>query len=244
MLSRWITGIAGGASVLLVLAIAFAMLATRYEFVGKLAGFSALMMLAEVALIVAALGALGVVVALCKRRAMQGRAAPIIAALLALGIGGGYAAFVERWMAAADEIPLLHDISTHLSDPPQFTKLALRKDNLKGVASTEAWAQRHREGYPEIKTVASQLPAPQLWSIANTLVQSRGWVVARSDASTLEIEAIDHTSFLRFRDNVVIRVRAQGAGSELDIRSVSEVGTSDLGINAKRIRVFIAELKK
>jgi uncharacterized protein (DUF1499 family) len=212
--------------------------------VGKLAGFSALMMLAEVALIVAALGALGVVVALWKRRALQGRAAPILAALLALGIGGCYAAFVEHWMAAVDEFPLLHDISTHLSDPPQFSKLALRKDNLKGVSSMEAWAQRHREGYPEIKTVASQLPAAQLWSNANALVLARGWVVTRSDVSTLEIEAIDHTSFLRFRDNVVIRVRAQGAESVLDMRSVSEVGTSDLGMNAKRIRTFIAELKK
>jgi Protein of unknown function (DUF1499) len=147
-------------------------------------------------------------------------------------------------MAGVDEFPLLHDISTHLSDPPQFSKLALRKDNLKGVSSMESWAERHREGYPDIKTVASQLPAAQLWSNANTLVQSRGWGVAQNDASTLEIEAIDHTSFLRFRDNVVIRVRAQGAGSELDMRSVSEVGTSDLGMNAKRIRAFIAELKK
>jgi uncharacterized protein (DUF1499 family) len=52
------------------------------------------------------------------------------------------------------------------------------------------------------------------------------------------------TPYLRFLDHVVIRVRAQGAVSVLDMRSVSELGTSDLGINARRIHAFIAELKK
>jgi len=43
---------------------------------------------------------------------------------------------------------------------------------------------------------------------------------------------------------VVLRVRPteDGKGSVIDMRSVSRVGVSDLGVNAKRIRKFLADL--
>jgi hypothetical protein len=244
MLIRWITRIAGAAGLLVFLGIAFSATATRYDFVDKLTGFHALMVLAQVARVVTALGLIGFSIALWTRRTLPAGARPFIATLLALFVGGGYFLFVEQWMAAVDEFPILHDISTNLTDPPQFSALALRTDNLRGVSSVEIWAKRHHEGYPDLKTVRSPIPAAQLWTNANAIVQSRGWKIARSDASAGLIEAIDTTSVLRFRDMVSIRVLSDGAGSVLDIRSVSEVGTSDLGVNANRIRAFISELKK
>lgn len=42
-----------------------------------------------------------------------------------------------------------------------------------------------------------------------------------------------------FIDDIVIRIRPDGNGSLLDIRSVSRVGLSDVGTNAGRIRRFI-----
>jgi uncharacterized protein (DUF1499 family) len=41
----------------------------------------------------------------------------------------------------------------------------------------------------------------------------------------------------------VVRIRPEGTGSRVDIRSKSRVGESDLGVNARRIRDFIARLK-
>ena len=41
-----------------------------------------------------------------------------------------------------------------------------------------------------------------------------------------------------FVDDIVIRVRATESGSEVDLRSVSRVGRSDLGANAARIEAF------
>jgi len=38
-------------------------------------------------------------------------------------------------------------------------------------------------------------------------------------------------------------VRPDGAGSRVDIRSVSRVGRSDLGTNARRIRGFLETLR-
>jgi uncharacterized protein (DUF1499 family) len=44
---------------------------------------------------------------------------------------------------------------------------------------------------------------------------------------------------MAFKDDVIIRVRTNGQGSLLDLRSVSRVGEGDIGANAKRIRLFI-----
>ncbi len=50
-------------------------------------------------------------------------------------------------------------------------------------------------------------------------------------------------SCIRFYDDVIIRVTAV-EGSRVDVRSVSRVGVSDMGVNAKRIRPFIAAMEK
>ena len=46
-----------------------------------------------------------------------------------------------------------------------------------------------------------------------------------------------------FSDDIVVRIRADGTGSRVDIRSKSRVGESDLGVNARRIREFIATVE-
>jgi uncharacterized protein (DUF1499 family) len=42
---------------------------------------------------------------------------------------------------------------------------------------------------------------------------------------------------------VVVRVAADGTGTRVDVRSVSRVGRSDLGTNARRIRGFLEKLR-
>ena len=66
-----------------------------------------------------------------------------------------------------------------------------------------------------------------------------GW---RGDVAGTYCSAADTTAFFGFNDDVVIRFRPEGAGSVLDVRSVSRVGRSDLGKNAERIRSFLAAL--
>jgi uncharacterized protein (DUF1499 family) len=45
---------------------------------------------------------------------------------------------------------------------------------------------------------------------------------------------------------VIVRVRpaAEGSGSLVDMRSISRVGVSDVGVNARRVREFLAELQR
>ena len=63
------------------------------------------------------------------------------------------------------------------------------------------------------------------------------------DAKAGTIEAVDTTKWFGFKDDIAIRVRADGAGSRIDIRSKSRVGRSDLGTNARRIRAYAERLK-
>ena len=70
------------------------------------------------------------------------------------------------------------------------------------------------------------------------------WEVVAVDREGLRIEAVATTSLLRFKDDIVIEVRASIEGAEVHMRSKSRVGRSDFGANAKRIESFFSKLKK
>ncbi len=70
----------------------------------------------------------------------------------------------------------------------------------------------------------------------------RGQLLETSEAEG-RIEATATTTWFGFKDDVVIRIRSTADGSELDIRSKSRVGRSDVGKNAERIREFMSLLK-
>jgi uncharacterized protein (DUF1499 family) len=65
-----------------------------------------------------------------------------------------------------------------------------------------------------------------------------GWNIVAANESAGVIEAVDTTTFFRFKDDIVIRVRPAGAGSRVDLRSHSREGLTDLGKNAARIKEY------
>ena len=75
---------------------------------------------------------------------------------------------------------------------------------------------------------------------ALVVVRELEWEIYNEDRDAGIIEAVDTTSFMAFKDDVVIRIRPLQGGSLLDLRSVSRVGKGDIGANAKRINAFIA----
>ena len=74
-------------------------------------------------------------------------------------------------------------------------------------------------------------------------VKELGWDVVASVPAEGRIEATDTTRFMGFKDDVVIRLRAEGGGTRIDIRSKSRVGMGDVGANAARVRTFLALVK-
>ncbi|MEQ1537473.1 MAG: DUF1499 domain-containing protein [Sphingorhabdus sp.] len=167
----------------------------------------------------------------------------------------GYAGWMLSWVYTARSVPAIHDISTDLADPPQFRMLALRTDNLddvpgaddpemKGLNPQQRWESLHRKAYGDVRTVRINELVVDVVAKAERLAKARDWNVAIADPIEGRIEATATTALFRFKDDVVLRVRPSedGKGSVVDMRSVSRVGVSDLGANAKRVRAFLADL--
>jgi uncharacterized protein (DUF1499 family) len=72
----------------------------------------------------------------------------------------------------------------------------------------------------------------------------RGWTVVAADPANGRIEARHTSLWFRFTDDIVIRVAAETEGSRIDMRSESRQGRSDFGVNANRIRAYMATLRQ
>ncbi|MEC7162978.1 MAG: DUF1499 domain-containing protein, partial [Pseudomonadota bacterium] len=80
----------------------------------------------------------------------------------------------------------------------------------------------------------------EAFALVREAVDAFDWVVHAENANLGYIEATASTPFFGFRDDVIIRVTEDTGGARVDMRSASRVGLSDLGVNAGRIRDFMA----
>ncbi len=176
-----------------------------------------------------------------------------------LGIGTlvslGFMGYLASYAMTLASLPAIHDITTDLADPPQFSALTLRADNwdnipgaddsaMRGMNPRQRWATLHQGAYPDIRSVRIDQPVAEVIEKAKRLAEDRGWDVANVDPASGHLEATATISLFRFKDDVVIRARAaeNGQASIIDMRSVSRVGIHDLGANAKRVRQFLSDL--
>lgn len=239
--AKWTNRLSRWAFVLVLLGLLVAaggLTLARYDIIPKLSGLLSMVISGGFAALAALLGLIGLVMGFMHRSATKK------VALVALVVGGAYAGYLGSRAAIARSVPPLHDISTDLSDPPSFGTLTLRADNLAGVETIENWRRQHATAYADIRSVTINRPPEQVFTQAEQLARSRGWAIASANRGAGQIEATASVSYIRYQDDVIIRLRPtnEGAGTIVDMRSVSRVGVSDLGMNAKRIREFMAEL--
>jgi uncharacterized protein (DUF1499 family) len=103
-------------------------------------------------------------------------------------------------------------------------------------------AEQQKRAYRDIgPKVLNEPPQAAMQKVIDA-ARSMGWDVVASDAAAGRVEATDTTAWFGFKDDVVIRIRPNGPGSRVDVRSMSRVGRSDAGANAERIRSFMAKL--
>jgi uncharacterized protein (DUF1499 family) len=147
-------------------------------------------------------------------------------------------------LSQAKSVPPIHDITTDAADPPAFVALleARRKAPNGFAYAGEAIAAQQRAAYADVKPLILKLPPREALQSAIDAARALGWEVVASDAASGRLEATDTTAWFGFKDDVVVRIRAEGEGSRVDVRSVSRVGQSDLGANARRIRKFLSRL--
>jgi len=145
------------------------------------------------------------------------------------------------WLRTVKAVPLIHDITTDTKDPPPFVAvLPLRKDATNPAEyGGSAIAAQQRESYPDIVPHRINAAPDRVFEKALQAARAMGWEIVEARPGELRIEATDTTFWFGFKDDVVIRVTPEQQGSRVDVRSLSRVGSSDVGTNAKRIRAYL-----
>jgi uncharacterized protein (DUF1499 family) len=101
--------------------------------------------------------------------------------------------------------------------------------------------------YPDIQPQRFNQPFDRVFEAATSAAQALGWEMREIDRGQGIIEAIAATAllkYLRFKDDVTVTITREGGSTIVNVRSKSHLGKGDLGINARRIRAFQAELAK
>ena len=170
------------------------------------------------------------------------RAVP--AAVLAIVLAGVAILVPYRLRASARRVPPIHDITTDLAEPPAFVAvLPLRAGSPnKAEYGGDSVAAQQRAGYPDLGPLRVAAPPGLAFRRAADAARAMGWELVAADSAAGRVEATATTRWFGFKDDVVVRVRPDGAGSRVDVRSVSRVGGSDVGANAARIRAYLARV--
>ena len=191
-------------------------------------------------------GVAGAVISLfgCIVCGIQGWKRGVLAGLI--GVVLGVLAFVPPWYVRyqAQGLPPIHDISTDTVNPPQFVAILPLRENAPNSAEYggDKIAVLQKKAYPDIAPLVIDVPPAAAFERALNVTRASGWEIVAAAPLQYRIEATASTLMFGFKDDVVIRITPAGNGSRIDMRSVSRVGRSDLGANAKRIRKFLKSL--
>ena len=164
--------------------------------------------------------------------------------LAGLLVGAVIAGIPWSWMRTAKQVPRIHDITTDMENPPRFVSIMpLRKDAPNSPEyGGPGIALLQRAGYPDIQPLVLPIPAVSAFERALQAARDMGWNIVDASAKDGRIEAMDRTFWFGFTDDIVVRITPLPGLSKIDVRSVSRVGLSDIGTNAKRIRAFLSRI--
>jgi uncharacterized protein (DUF1499 family) len=234
---------AGGLALALLCAGAavLAGLGSRWEWWHFRAGFQILTWAAYGGLTAGVVSLAGVVTALRSTRRRG-----LLPALIGLVLGLIVAGIPWQLKVTAQRVPPIHDITTDTENPPAFVAvLPLRKDapNAADYGGPEIAAQQHA-AYADLRPLILHVSPKEAFNKALAAAGDMGWEVVETNAKQGRIEATDTTFWFGFKDDIVVRVEPADQGSRIDVRSLSRVGKSDIGTNAKRIRAYIERLTR
>jgi len=229
-------------------------LQSRYAFVVFFLGVGPGMILAGVA------GAAG----LWRTRAGSGRGGRRLAwsGIAAAGALFALVASFRPWSLAVT----LHDATTRIDDPPSFSDAVRARRSRRAVElglprvnttdypspspdhappiSGEQVVAFQRRYYPDLAPIeVPELSRAEALEASRGVARELGWTITRLDPEAGILEGFDRTPFFAFEDDVVVRVRPEGAGSVVDVRSTSLYRANDMRANATRIRAFAAGLR-
>ena len=246
-------------SVLVPVWFAVAALGTRFGLWDWKVGLGLLtMQVGPILLFTAIFLALSALYAVLVVRPRGGWAMLGVALLVPVAVLGG----LGKIRADAAGIPPIHDISTNPTLPVSFSAALMeaRGEDANPVVapsqnsvpfdpsnltdfSGRSFMELQLEAYPDIKTLElAGRSASDAYAAAKAAVMAEGWTIVTDDPSAGVLEATHATFWFGFKDDIAIKVTGTVRGSSVDARSVSRVGRSDLGMNARRLRGLLAAI--
>lgn len=169
--------------------------------------------------------------------------------LMAFVIGFIPLLLVISLVGSGFKVPSIHNIATDPSLELQFQHAqTLRKTGENSIEPPSEKVVKLQQGfYKDLEPLHLNVSAARAFELSKTVVDQLGWEITFSDETKGHIEALERTALFGFVDDVLIKILPEGSnvdgGCVVNLRSVSRVGVSDLGANAKRIKKFQAALK-
>ncbi len=167
-------------------------------------------------------------------------------AALAVVVGVLVAGTLYQWLLQARRVPPIHDITTDPTHPAPFVAVVpLRKGAANPIeyGGPAVYAQQQK-AYPDIQPLHLAVPRERAFQAVEQAARAMKWQIDADVPNEGRLEATATTFWFGFKDDVAVRVNPDGAGSRVDVRSVSRIGKSDVGTNAKRVRAFLAKVKQ
>ncbi len=149
----------------------------------------------------------------------------------------------QQWQNA-QQAPVIHDITTDTQHPPAFVALRDAREAAPNAVDYpgEATARQQQTAYPNVQPLHVMAPKVTVLAAAQAEVEASGWQIAAITENTIEATAT--TRWFGFEDDVIIRLTERQDSVQVDMRSASRLGASDIGTNARRIEVFLDGLRK
>ena len=234
---------AAASPIISLIASALALVGVGGAFLGILTPMQGFMTFASGAL---AGGLFATVVALIGIFLTRGGADPQgrMKALMGLALSLGLLILVLAAASTSGDAPPINDITTDLANPPAFADADLVPDYRgRDMRYPQEFVDVVAEHYADLAPAVLAESPTAAFERATAAGEALGWDIVAKDGGALAFYARDTSSLFRFVDDIVVRVQPTASGSQIDMRSKSRDGKSDLGANAKRIKAFFAELE-
>lgn len=166
-------------------------------------------------------------------------------AVTGLAIGLFTAAIPAQWRLAQERLPAIHDITSDTENPPALVA-AVRLRGPEHHSVTYAGsdlALKQKAAYPDIRPLHTRQDKARVFEVARLVIKDMDMRVVGESPAEGRLEAVATTALFGFKDDFVVRLGDYPTGTRVDARSMSRLGSSDLGQNAKRLRTFFNRLR-
>jgi fatty-acyl-CoA synthase len=177
-------------------------------------------------------------------------------ALLNLAVTAAIVGALGAMIVMGGQAPRIHDVATDWSVPLLFSPKVMADRGADanivepnpvmpldgGGYAGRRISEINAETCPAARPVILSTDTATAYQTARAALLKSGLTLVTDEPANGRLEAYAASQIYGFKDDVVVRVRRQGVGSRIDMRSVSRVGLGDLGANCKRIGVLSAAM--